>query len=109
VNGQQQLTSPGGAEAEAGTLTATSTAGTGISPGTTTASNKFVLTPEYIQHSEYSSVVNERVEEALVLACRASSLAVTCSRKYCSQRMSALLSYVADVGFEALRAHSSAC
>jgi hypothetical protein len=90
VNGQQQpvaeqLTAPGGTGAEAGTLTATPTAGTGgllgITPGTTTsASNKFVLTPEYIQHSEYSSVVNERkcqqVEEALVFACHSPSLAI---------------------------------
>jgi hypothetical protein len=65
VNGQQQsaseqLISPGGdTVAELGT--ATSTAGTGgplgITPGTTSASNKFVLTPEYIQHSEYSRVL----------------------------------------------------
>jgi hypothetical protein len=96
VNGQQQpptaeqLTSPGSTGAEAGTLTATSTAGTGvllgITPGTTTsASNKFVLTPEYIQHSEYSGVVNERklqqVEEALVFACHSSNLAITLIRK----------------------------
>jgi hypothetical protein len=63
VNGQQQpaveqLISPGSdTAAELGT--ATSTAGTGgllgITTGTaTSASNKFVLTPEYIQHSEYS-------------------------------------------------------
>lgn len=95
VNGQQQataeqLTLPGGTGAEAGTLTATSTAGTGgllgITPGTaTSAANKFVLTPEYIQHSEYSSVVNERklqqVEEALVFACHSSNLAITLTRK----------------------------
>lgn len=95
MNGQQQATaeqlaSPGSTGAEAGTLTATSTAGTGgllgITPGTATStSNKFVLTPEYIQHSEYSSVVNEQklqqVEEVLLFACHSSNLAITLSRK----------------------------
>jgi hypothetical protein len=69
VNGQEQpsseqLISPDSTAEEAGTPTATttSTAGTGgvlgITPGTTSSSsNKFVLTPEYIQHSEYSRVL----------------------------------------------------
>jgi hypothetical protein len=130
VNGQQQpsaekLTSPGGTGAEAGTLTSTPTAGTGglldISPGTTTtASNKFVLTPEYIQHSEYRSVVNERVEgstrtcmsflefgrhvnqEVEPFMCRLQSGVAL--REQRLQRISALLGHVADVRFEVLEA-----
>ena len=71
VNGQQQqqqqqppderLMSPTSTAAEPATVTTTSTAGTGgllgITPGSPSASNKFVLTPEYIQHSEYCSVL----------------------------------------------------
>ncbi|PNF38728.1 hypothetical protein B7P43_G14361 [Cryptotermes secundus] len=80
VNGQQQetdeqLTLPGGTGAEAGTLTATSTAGTGgllgITPGTaTSAANKFVLTPEYIQHTIKNALkqenLNPEIEEKLL-------------------------------------------
>ncbi|XP_069695049.1 nucleosome-remodeling factor subunit NURF301 isoform X3 [Periplaneta americana] len=77
VNGQQpssdQMLSPElGATTETGT---TSTAGTGgllgITPGTTTsASNKFVLTPEYIQHTIKNALkqenLNPEIEEKLL-------------------------------------------
>ncbi|PSN39772.1 hypothetical protein C0J52_15320, partial [Blattella germanica] len=56
VNGQQQpsseqLLSPGGTAAD-GTTTAGTGGLIGITSGATSASNKFVLTPEYIQHSD---------------------------------------------------------
>ena len=69
VNGQQQqqptderLMSPTSTAVEQATVTTASTAGTGgllgITPGSPSASNKFVLTPEYIQHSEYCKVLS---------------------------------------------------
>lgn len=59
--GDEQVVSPVSTAVEPATVTTTSTAGTGdllgITPGTPSASNKFVLTPEYIQHSEYCTVL----------------------------------------------------
>lgn len=79
VNGQQQpvdeqLMSPMSTAAEPAIVTTTATAGTGdllsITSGTPSASNEFVLTPEYIQHTIKNALkeenLNPEIEEKLL-------------------------------------------